>query len=76
MNFQENLTVETAEMLHSQFYLDMLKKLPGIEKALKVFNGTESPEVTAAGIEFILEGLYASKRLSKSRLNSKLVYGR
>jgi len=74
--FQKGLTVEVSDLLHSQFYLDMLKKLPGIERALKNLNCTDCPESTAAGIEFILEGLYTTRRLSKTRLPNKRVYGR
>ena len=74
--FQKGLTVEVSDLLHSQFYLDMLKKLPGIERALKNLNCTDCPESTASGIEFILEGLYTTRRLSKTRLPNKRVYGR
>ncbi|MCR4393497.1 MAG: hypothetical protein NUV31_03895 [Dehalococcoidales bacterium] len=74
--FQKGLTVEVSDLLHSQFYLDMLKKLPGIERTLKNLNCTDCPESTASGIEFILEGLYTTRRLSKTRLPNKRVYGR
>jgi len=73
--FQNGLSIEVSEMLHSQFYLDMLKKIPGIEKPLKNLNRTESPEVTASAMEFILEGLYTNKRVSKTKLPNKRVYG-
>lgn len=73
--FQTGQTVEVSDMLHSQFYMDMIKKIPGIEKTLKALNKTESPEVTASALEFILEGLYTNKRLSKTKLPSKRIYG-
>lgn len=73
--FQTGQSVEVSEMLHSQFYLDMMKKVPGIEKSLKTLNKTESPEVTASAMEFILEGLYTNKRLSKTKLPNKRIYG-
>jgi magnesium chelatase subunit I len=74
--FDRGLTLEVSEMLHSQFYLDMMKKVPAIEHSLKMFNGIESPEVTASTVEFILEGLYANRRLSKTRLANKQIYER
>jgi magnesium chelatase subunit I len=74
--FQKGLTVEVSEMLHSQFYLDTIKKIPSIERSLKVLDSTESPEVIASALEFILEGLYTTKQLSKTRLPNRRVYGR
>jgi len=89
LNFQQGSSVETSEMLHSQFYLDMLDKLPGIKRTLQSLdtpvrlfsaaaerNSRESPEITASQVEFILEGLYTNKRLSKTSLGNKRVYGR
>jgi hypothetical protein len=62
-------------MLHSQFYLDSLKKIPGVERSFSTLNESQRPEVTASALEFILEGLYLNKRLSKTRLPNKSVYG-
>jgi magnesium chelatase subunit I len=73
--FQKGLNVEVSDMLHNQFYLDMLKKIPGIERAFKTLGENQSPEVTASELEFILEGLYLNKRLSKTKLPNKYVYG-
>jgi magnesium chelatase subunit I len=75
MLFQKGLSIEVSEMLYSQFYVDTIKKMPGIEKPLKILNKTESPEVIASAMEFILEGLYTNKRLSKTKLPNKRVYG-
>jgi magnesium chelatase subunit I len=74
--FQRGLSVEVSEMLHSQFYLDMLKRLPTIERPLKALNIIESPEATASAVEFILEGLYTTKQISKTHLTNKRVYGK
>lgn len=73
--FQTGQSIEVSDMLHSQFYMDTLKKVPGIEKSLKSLNKTESPEVTASAMEFVLEGLYTNKRLSKTKLPNKRIYG-
>ncbi len=73
--FQTGLKVEVSDMLHDQFYLDMLKKLPGIERSFATLNDKQRPEATASAIEFILEGLYLNNRLSKTRLPNKNVYG-
>jgi hypothetical protein len=73
--FQNGLKVEVSDMLHNQFYLDTLKKMPGIERSFKTLIDSQRPEVTASALEFILEGLYLNKRLSKTQLNNKSIYG-
>jgi magnesium chelatase subunit I len=73
--FQNGLKVEVSDMLHNQFYLDMLKKLPGIERSFKTLIDNQRPEITASVLEFILEGLYLNKRLSKTQLTNKYIYG-
>jgi len=73
--FQKGLSIEVSDMLHSQFYLDSLKKIPGVERSFATLNESQRPEVTASALEFILEGLYLNKRLSKTRLANKNIYG-
>ncbi len=73
--FQKGLNVEVSDMLHNQFYQDMLKKIPGIERSFSTLGDGQRPEVTASAMEFVLEGLYLNKRLSKTRLPNKSVYG-
>ncbi|HSW57487.1 MAG TPA: hypothetical protein VLH15_03720, partial [Dehalococcoidales bacterium] len=73
--FHQGLNVEVSDMLHSQFYVDMLKKLPGIERSFKTLGENQSVDITASALEFILEGLYLNKRLSKTILPGKFVYG-
>jgi magnesium chelatase subunit I len=73
--FQQGLSIEVSDMLHNQFYLDMLKKIPGIERSFSTLMENNHPEATASVLEFILEGLYLNKRLSKTTLGNKYVYG-
>jgi magnesium chelatase subunit I len=73
--FQKGLSVEVSDMLHNQFYLDILKKIPGVERSFDMLNENHRPEVTASALEFVLEGLYLNKRLSKTSLPNKYVYG-
>jgi magnesium chelatase subunit I len=73
--FQNGLNVEVSDMLHSQFYLDTVKKIPGIERSFRTLNENHRPEITASALEFILEGLYLNKRLSRTKLSNKYVYG-
>lgn len=77
--FDMGLTVEVSEMLHSQFYVDMLHKMPALERAIRnldIPRSDESPAYLASAMEFILEGLYVNRRLSKTRLKGRSCYGR
>ncbi len=79
MPFDRGLTLEVSEMLHSGFYLDMMRKIPTIERVLKQLNlpvSDESPAAIASAMEFILEGLYVNRRISKVRLGNRRVYER
>lgn len=53
----------------------MVRGLVGRVKAYLKDDGIERPEVLASGIEFMLEGLYSHKRLSKSDINGEIAYG-
>ncbi len=76
MPFHDGLVVETSEMLPSQPYTEAVRKIGGMERMLKKLGNIESPEATASAVEFILEGLYINKRLSKTTFENKLVYRR
>ena len=43
---------------------------------IKAVNIPETPEAIASAVEFILEGLYVNRRLSKTRREGKTVYRR
>ncbi len=73
--FQNGLSVEVSDMLHNQFYLDMVKKIPDIERSFVTLDENRSPDIAASALEFILEGLYLNKRISKTSLLNKYVYG-
>jgi hypothetical protein len=63
-------------MMPSQTYVEATRKIGGLDRMMKKLGGIESPEATASAVEFILEGLYISKRLSKTTFENKLVYRR
>jgi len=43
-------------------------------EAIKVVADSERPEVIAAAVEFILEGLHLNKKLNKEKVQGKTVY--
>lgn len=74
--FHDGLVIETSEMLDSHSYSDSSRKINGLDRMLKKLGVIESPEASASAIEFILEGLYLNKRLTKTTFENKLVYRR
>jgi magnesium chelatase subunit I len=54
---------------------ESVKGLIGRVNAYLKEESIEKPEVLASGIEFMLEGLYAHKKLSKTEMHGKVTYG-
>jgi magnesium chelatase subunit I len=72
--FNSGFSVEVSDTMSAKSYMRYLKEIPGLAKAVKKATDSESPEVVASVIEFILEGLHLNKRLNKTRLEGKTVY--
>jgi magnesium chelatase subunit I len=72
--FGKGVKIEVGDMLPSESYADRLKHVPPIwEKAFEV-NATENPAVRASCVEFVLAGLYATDRISRSQKHGRLAY--
>jgi magnesium chelatase subunit I len=72
--FNSGFSVEVSDTMNARSYMRYLKELPGLAKTVKKVIDSESPEVVASIIEFILEGLHLNKRLNKTRVEGKTVY--
>ena len=72
--FDEGLIVEAADMLDSRAYLGVLRRVASLGEMVKVVNDSERPEAIASAVEFILEGLYVNRKLSKTKIEGKTVY--
>jgi len=72
--FEEGLVVEASDMLDSRAYLGVLKRVATMEEMIKVVSTSERPEAIASVVEFILEGLYVNRKLSKAKVEGKTVY--
>ena len=72
--FDAGLTFEVSEGQRAEKYAQMLRELPGIEKALKSLGLEKRPALAASGIEFILEGLHLSKRINKTDMDGIAIY--
>jgi hypothetical protein len=64
--FDEGLTAETSDLTPAGDLLAQFGDLPGLSKLLdRLGVEEESPGVAASALEFVLEGLYLSRRLNK-----------
>jgi magnesium chelatase subunit I len=72
--FGKGVKIEIGDMLPSSHYAERLKRVPKAwEKAFEV-NPSENEAVRASCIEFVLAGLYASDRISRSQKHGRITY--
>lgn len=72
--FSQGVKIEVGDMLPSSHYAELLKRVPPAwDKAFEV-NASEDPAVRASCVEFVLAGLYATDRISRSQQHGRIVY--
>jgi magnesium chelatase subunit I len=72
--FGRGVKIEVGDMLPSSHYAERVKRVPKAwEKAFEV-NPSESEPVRASCVEFVLAGLYASDRISRSQKHGRITY--
>jgi magnesium chelatase subunit I len=72
--FSKGVKIEVGDMLPSLHYAERLKRVPKAwEKAFEV-NPSESDAVRASCVEFVLAGLYAGDRISRSQKHGRITY--
>ncbi|REJ70144.1 MAG: magnesium chelatase [Planctomycetota bacterium] len=72
--FAEGVKIEVGDMLPSSAYAERLERVPPVwDKAFEV-NAAESEAVRASCVEFVLAGLYASDRISRSQHHGRIIY--
>jgi magnesium chelatase subunit I len=72
--FGKGVKIEVGDTLPSSHYAERLKRVPRAwEKAFEV-NPSENEAVRASCIEFVLAGLYASDRISRSQKHGRVTY--
>jgi magnesium chelatase subunit I len=72
--FGKGVKIEVGDMLPSSNYAERLKRVPKAwDKAFEV-NPSENEAVRASCIEFVLAGLYAGDRISRSQKHGRIVY--
>jgi magnesium chelatase subunit I len=72
--FAKGVKIEVGDMLPSKHYAERLKRVPKAwEKAFEV-NPSADEAVRASCVEFVLAGLYASDRISRSQKHGRITY--
>lgn len=72
--FSRGVKIEVGDMLPSSHYAELVKRVPPIwDKAFEV-NASQDEAVRASCIEFVLAGLYATDRISRSQHRGRIVY--
>lgn len=72
--FGKGVKLEVGDMLPSSHYATRLKRVPPVwEKAFEV-NAAENEAVRASCVEFVLAGLYANDRISRSQHHGRITY--
>jgi magnesium chelatase subunit I len=72
--FAKGVRVEVGDMLPSSAYAERLQAVPPAwDRAFEV-NASEQPAMRAACVEFVLAGLYALDRISRSQQYGQIYY--
>ena len=72
--FSRGVKIEVGDMLPSSHYAELVKRVPPVwDKAFEV-NASENEAVRASCVEFVLAGLYATDRISRSQQRGRIVY--
>lgn len=72
--FAKGVKIEVGDMLPSAKYAERLKRVPPVwQKAFEV-NPAEHAAVRASCVEFVLAGLFATDRISRSQHHGRITY--
>jgi len=73
--FNDEVLVHTGDDLADQSYLDVLEAMPALDGPVRRVAGTAANDgELASAVEFILEGLYLTKRLAKDASGARALY--
>ncbi len=72
--FAQGVKIEVGDMLPSSHYARLLDRVPPVwDKAFEV-NASQDEAVRASCVEFVLAGLYATDRISRSQQHGQIFY--
>ena len=72
--FSRGVKIEVGDLLPSEQYAERLQRVPPAwDKAFEV-NASKDPAVRASCVEFVLAGLYAADKISRSQKHGRITY--
>jgi len=72
--FAQGVKIEVGDMLPSSQYAKRLRRVPPVWDTAFQVNASEDEAVRASCVEFVLAGLYATERISRSQHHGRIVY--
>ncbi len=72
--FSRGVKIEVGDLLPSSQYAERLKRVPPAWAKAFELNAAADPAVRASCVEFVLAGLYATDRISRSQEHGIIVY--
>jgi magnesium chelatase subunit I len=72
--FKTGSSAEVADTLASKQYVELMKNIEGLGRAVSSLDPGENPAVVASASEFVLEGLHLNKRLNKDKVAGRVSY--
>ena len=72
--FRGGVRVEVSDLLPSSEYAERLKQVPPAWNTAFEVNASEDEAVRASCVEFVLAGLYAMDKISRSNRHGKIEY--
>jgi magnesium chelatase subunit I len=73
-HFESGWGVEVSDRMRAEDYLEGIRHIPGLHEGVGLLGTFESPGLTAAAIEFLLEGLHLHQKLNKDRDGGRYTY--
>jgi magnesium chelatase subunit I len=75
--FAEGSVVETGDLVPADELLGQMGSLPGLARVLERlgYGDAAGRGAVAAAVEFVLEGLYLTRRIEKDVVDGRTVYG-
>ena len=72
--FGKGVKIEVGDMLPSSEYAKRLKRVPPAWESAFEVNAATDPAMRASCVEFVLAGLYATDRISRSQRHGRITY--
>ena len=72
--FKAGLTLEVSDQMPSAEYVKLSKQIDGLDRAVGKVGARGDGALTAAAVEFVLEGLHLNKRLNKDKVAGRAQY--